>query len=354
MWSPADPQALPSQEERKHAIKAITEIESQLKAAQEAGPEAQLIVDNLKEELFSRMAWIAPIRKLPSEILSEIFILAAEVESFAPVRISEVSRRCREVILGTPQAWSMIFTTNRCKNVQTYVTTFLERSKPYPLHLYFPKSYPKHHHDLPAKLKEVIIPSLYRIQCLSVAPEQLVDFNVPAFPFLARLTLAAGSSALPVTFLSSDRFPRLHYLNSEHCWLTRNDGDAETVPPPLRHLWVNSKEATVWVPFVQSCSGTLESLNVYIEFEFPTFADPVSVYLPRLRYLGVLDDNLVFNRANWPIQAVTPALLTYKEFMTLLGSGLPRFNRQPKGQKGTMLKLPVERAATIYGPETRS
>lgn len=92
MWSPADPLALPSQEERRHANKAIVEVESQLTAAIEALANVQSIVDDLTKELFSRRAWQASIRK----ISPEIFILAAEVAAYAPVKISEVSCWWRE------------------------------------------------------------------------------------------------------------------------------------------------------------------------------------------------------------------------------------------------------------------
>lgn len=47
----------------------------------------------------------------------------------------------------------------------------------------------------------------------------------------------------------------------------------------------------------------------------PASADCPSVYLPRLRHLEIVDESVAFIKAaNWPIQAVTPALLTYKEY----------------------------------------
>lgn len=178
MWSPANPQALPSQEERRLANKAITQVESQLIMALEALAHAQSVVDNLRTDLLSRRAWLAPIRRVPPEILSEIFVLVTEIEAYAPIKISEVSRRWRKIVLGTPRAWSMIFTRNRHRSFHKYASTFLERSKPCPLHLYMPDDDP----NISPLIKAVFTSSLYRMECLSVSTLQLVDFDGPVFP----------------------------------------------------------------------------------------------------------------------------------------------------------------------------
>jgi hypothetical protein len=70
MWRPANKAALPSPDEFEHARNAISEVEDALK-------DAQLRVLALTKDLDERKAWIAPIRRLPNELLSEIFISRA-------------------------------------------------------------------------------------------------------------------------------------------------------------------------------------------------------------------------------------------------------------------------------------
>lgn len=56
-------------------------------------------------ELEGHKAWIAPIRRLPVEILSEIFIFLSETGDLMSVTIMEVPRLWRDVILATPGVW---------------------------------------------------------------------------------------------------------------------------------------------------------------------------------------------------------------------------------------------------------
>ncbi|KIM29292.1 hypothetical protein M408DRAFT_52998, partial [Serendipita vermifera MAFF 305830] len=62
----------------------------------------------LEKEAEVQRAWIAPIRKLPIEILAEIFVHCSSLSELAPVTVSEVCRFWRQVILATPQAWCLI------------------------------------------------------------------------------------------------------------------------------------------------------------------------------------------------------------------------------------------------------
>jgi hypothetical protein len=109
MWSPANQAAFPSQEETRHAKEAIYQLELVLKDAYELLEQAKTRVYKLVGELDKRKAWIAPIRRLPVEILSEIFIFSSEVGGLVPLTITEVSRHWREVILATPRAWSRVY-----------------------------------------------------------------------------------------------------------------------------------------------------------------------------------------------------------------------------------------------------
>jgi F-box-like len=139
MWPPANSHALPSIDETIFIKKAITNLERELVAAVTLLQQTQLHITKLKEGLEQRRAWIAPIRKVPFEVLSEIFITCSREERFSPMIVAAVSRRWRDTILATPLAWRRIFPYGERKTSPTppveYVSTFIKRSHPCLLHI---------------------------------------------------------------------------------------------------------------------------------------------------------------------------------------------------------------------------
>ncbi|KIM28491.1 hypothetical protein M408DRAFT_8647, partial [Serendipita vermifera MAFF 305830] len=73
MWAPADIDALPTIEDILNAKNAIKETEAELQDAIKALTEAQKRVNLLEQSLVGRRAWIAPMRRLPFELLAIIF-----------------------------------------------------------------------------------------------------------------------------------------------------------------------------------------------------------------------------------------------------------------------------------------
>ena len=140
MWSPANPDSIPSLEEEILAKQAIKELEYTLKCAIDAVKQAQLYVVSLREQIKIRRAWIAPIRRLPVEILSEIFVFACDVDYLAPARITEVCRLWYRIMNTTARVWSLIYPRQfrLQKHVVQYFSVFLERSSPRLLHMYIP------------------------------------------------------------------------------------------------------------------------------------------------------------------------------------------------------------------------
>ncbi|KDQ60130.1 hypothetical protein JAAARDRAFT_596618 [Jaapia argillacea MUCL 33604] len=64
---------------------------------------------SLRTSIEQDLAYIAPHRILPPEILGEIFTLAANEENWRfPIIISRVSRRWRSIIYEYPRAWTLI------------------------------------------------------------------------------------------------------------------------------------------------------------------------------------------------------------------------------------------------------
>ncbi|KAF8601930.1 hypothetical protein BDV93DRAFT_607868 [Ceratobasidium sp. AG-I] len=81
--------------------KLIAETKAQLSAL---SLEKQSLVDNVK----SAKGYLAPVRKLPADILSDIFLLLLEEDSLCPWTLSSVNKQWRTTALTTPRLWSRI------------------------------------------------------------------------------------------------------------------------------------------------------------------------------------------------------------------------------------------------------
>src|SRR5450432_4128335 len=101
MWPPPNIQALPSKEEIQQIKKEILSMELQI-------VDASLKIEALRKSVTERKAWIAPIRKLPHEVLSHIFVEVSMVNWKAPLILQSVSRRWRDVVVGSPRAWTFM------------------------------------------------------------------------------------------------------------------------------------------------------------------------------------------------------------------------------------------------------
>ncbi|KIM29288.1 hypothetical protein M408DRAFT_68186, partial [Serendipita vermifera MAFF 305830] len=108
MWPEPLPNTFPSNGQTIFLKILIDKFESDLQAEYDIINDARQRISALKEGIAIRRAWIAPIRKLPVEILSEIFVHCRTVSWLAPVKISEVCRLWRQVVLSTPRAWTSI------------------------------------------------------------------------------------------------------------------------------------------------------------------------------------------------------------------------------------------------------
>jgi hypothetical protein len=78
MWEPADQNGIPNEEDQVHARRAITQLQMELSAAMDLLPAAEPYVREILRAIEARWAWLAPIRRIPFEIFSVIFIMAAE------------------------------------------------------------------------------------------------------------------------------------------------------------------------------------------------------------------------------------------------------------------------------------
>jgi len=88
----------------------VQDIKSRISHLRDALKQGRGVIghDQVKlwEELKVQLAIIAPIQKIPPEILGYIIELHARMEWWAPVLVGGVSRQLRHAVLASPRAWS--------------------------------------------------------------------------------------------------------------------------------------------------------------------------------------------------------------------------------------------------------
>jgi F-box-like len=313
MWQPANKAALPSSEDFKDATKAITEVEAAI-------DEAKLRVLTLQKDLEERRAWLAPIRKLPVEILSEIFIFLSEMEHLAPVTIMEVCHLWHAIVLSTPRAWSLIYASEKrhASYLESYVSTFLGRSRPCLLHISIPYGVNGDEDSDESEEDASIYPVLHlmahlsRIQCLSIPSSKLAMLRQANMPNLTRLRILGTrrGEAIEPFFINRSQFPRLQSVNSIFSPL------AKSLPftsfPPLQHLAIRMDANFAWLEVGRICANTLKSLKL-IFYERIQLAHTPTIVFPKMESLAIKFFSGDGRDAPWTLQMVTPALTSYEE-----------------------------------------
>ncbi|KIM26585.1 hypothetical protein M408DRAFT_25294 [Serendipita vermifera MAFF 305830] len=314
MWSPADPSDIPAPQDVILAKEAISKLEIALKAAEDALERVQ--VDALTREIETRRAWLAPIRRLPVEILSDIFIFCRDLDYFSPLTISKVNRMWRQVILSTLHAWSTIHVNSErpYRHVVKCMLTYIERSDPCFLHVFLPERYRAYdpYHSL-EDLERLGLSQASRLQSLSISVVPLRTFSPATFPNLTRLLLGERME-IDISFFDSSRFPQLRILvlAGEILVVASPRPSTNITFPRLQFLGINdSDQDSSWITLVQQCSTTLQGLSVYYMDEDRVFPE-TTIYFPKLEYLMIwphLDEPPHFRS----IDAVTPSLRYYVE-----------------------------------------
>jgi hypothetical protein len=299
MWTPADITALPTAQDLIDAQSAIKEVKIELKAALLALEQAQLRVNRIRQDLWERRAWIAPIRKLSSDVLSLVFEFCGEDNWKTPLRIAGVSKQWRNVVLATPRAWAFL-DVHKCSGhgEAELLQHFFKHSGQRPLHVQLHRS----------QRLTILSDVIERLECLFINSDTLMDES-PPFPKLERLLLGIrariAASALQIT-----RFPALRELTCE----LDIEGDVPSMPgslkptfPPLRVLSVTTGDSA-WLDLLTACRNTLVSLSLYFVKSFPPTTHLV---LPMLKYLEIT--LLGPDPDSWPMDLKTPLLEAYSE-----------------------------------------
>lgn len=104
----------------------------------------QIDSEALEAKIIREQAQMSPIRKINTDILSEIFVAHSGMDWKAPTVLGAVCRLWRQVVLNTPQAWSYIqIGPRRCMN-GVGLENWLQRCGGVGLHIYFPARLPSY------------------------------------------------------------------------------------------------------------------------------------------------------------------------------------------------------------------
>ncbi|KIM25329.1 hypothetical protein M408DRAFT_32165, partial [Serendipita vermifera MAFF 305830] len=85
--------------------KEISEMNAQLFVLHPLLEQLRQQISQLESAMQARTSWIAPIRRVPCEILAQIFLTHSISEPRAPLTIASVCHEWRSIILDLPDAW---------------------------------------------------------------------------------------------------------------------------------------------------------------------------------------------------------------------------------------------------------
>jgi hypothetical protein len=299
---------MPSREEVERIKCEISDLEGELERVQ------QLAIQ-LATSLRERKEWIAPIKMLPSDLLSNIFIISSNERNFAPVRIAAVCHRWREVVLATPLAWSSIDTWY--KHPVGYLEMFMERSSPCLLHLALSQV------DRNGRLwsdvnrivdlhddNYILYKNSHRLKCVT-SPTIPSDFFKTSFSNLTDLQCRLETVALQQ--LERSKFPNLRYLEIK---AVSSLSPRELVPlvNTLQFLRLNLDDQGAWMTLVKSNSSTLQTVQLFADISIFGMQpiEPETLEMQSLQFLRVYF-RTTNGIARWPLVLVAPRLLSYKE-----------------------------------------
>jgi len=247
------------------------------------------------------------------ELLSEVFVSASYIEDLAPVKITAVCRRWRNVVLATPRAWSRIWLDNDLppENSYGYISTFLKHSDPIPLHVALPEEFDPQYYPSGFSLHSNLFDNLHRILCMTVSCWQLAHFNLVVFPNVTRMSITRPDGELIVkpSNVNISSFPRLESIDSLYIRWLNFETPARDWFPPLQRLSLSVDPNDAWVEIIRCCSSTLEALIVWGHQDHNN-SQIFNADLPALKSLELLDFPY---ETLWLNQVTTPALVSYTE-----------------------------------------
>ena len=149
----------------------IKELELELPDAVEAFERAKEHMLYPERELEECKGWIAPIRTIPTEILTEILLFVCDAEHLTPVKLTAVCCLWCQIMLSTPSAWSYIYLYEHMDQeyYNRYLEVFFERSEPVLLHLSIPDQDQEKDGKKVSTIPWIVRRDLGHIQCLTIS-----------------------------------------------------------------------------------------------------------------------------------------------------------------------------------------
>lgn len=241
------------------------------------------------------------------------------MDSLIPVVIASVCRYWRSTILSLPSAWSIINSESvwTYDTAFVYVKTFLERSGPTSVHLHLPYIIDgKLSKEYKSKFFIPIISAASRITCLWISRRYFHGLLQNCFPNITTLSLESTDRDITTSLFKRSNFPALRSLNSGGCtWVSDSSADSPSLPP-LKYLSIGKTCGTIWIRVVQEFSTTLKGLAISLSYRR---LPQETVHFPLLEYLYIHEFN---HPDTCPIQAITPVLNTYEEYLRPRSQGL--------------------------------
>ncbi|KIM29324.1 hypothetical protein M408DRAFT_23094 [Serendipita vermifera MAFF 305830] len=285
MWTPPNINAIPTEFDLINARDTIVALEEEL-------INAQLRVRQLKEELKTLKAWVAPVRRLPFEILSSIFTLCGEMYWKAPLSIAAVCRLWREVVQNTPRAWFSTKVTNQ-KNINL-LGVYLERNNQRLLHVTL---------QLWSLIPE-LAPYAHVIQCIQV-PDLPEFMQGLCFSHLKSLRITSPDSKIRMAQVTIDQFPSLQHLEVSGSLIDRWNVPGVVLPPIGTLTMAHRMQSTPTL--LHTLRKTLFSFEIFFTSAIYTL-DSRPIRFPRLRCLKL---HRYTSMASMPCKIVAPELTTY-------------------------------------------
>jgi hypothetical protein len=307
IWAPPDMHTAPSKEEVEETKNAITILESRLQVAVGSRWRWRSKVKKLHREIEQLKAWIAPIRRIPYDILSLIFLQTCQADFKAPFTLGAVCTVWRRSLLETPRAWTFV-QIQHLKNLDT-IQVVLNRSVPYPLYIDAPS---KSH----ARLTLALEGHTERIECLRM---NSIFFQLLRNPFsnLTKLAVTGENTSGAIRdpdILDGSKFPKLRCLHTNFLL----DSMSEMVPPrsffpPIEELTVSTQDPRCIAKIIEQLAPKLTLL--YIVLLQPGYSaehdEPIEILFPRLHGLTILHPPSWTDTRLWPFHARTPVLRSY-------------------------------------------
>ncbi|KIM28517.1 hypothetical protein M408DRAFT_23574 [Serendipita vermifera MAFF 305830] len=272
MWEPADMNAVPIPNEKIKARNAISILEVELR-------DARLRVVRLEAELCTRKAWIAPVRRASSDVLSLIFEFCAKNDWKSPLKLAAISKTWRTAVLASPRAWSFLNLIECCH--RDTIQLFFSRSGQCPMHMPFRSKVPP----------TMFAGFTHRLQCLSLNTASLPHGAI--FPNVWRLSLGFNMSSVPLSLISVAHFPALRSLfcraNVHNDIFHSLDVDSlRNTIPPIEQLAISIVKDPTWAAVLSACKDTLLSLELGVNYYYGGSAFPASnLTLPLCKTLDI-------------------------------------------------------------------